>query len=40
MQFETDQEAFWAGNFGTEYIARNNSQQLLAANLNLFSKAL
>ncbi len=40
MQFETDQEKFWAGKFGTEYIARNNSQKLLAANLNFFSKAL
>jgi spore coat polysaccharide biosynthesis protein SpsF len=40
MQFETDQEKFWAGNFGTEYIARNNSQKLLAANLHFFSKAL
>ena len=40
MQFETDQEKFWAGNFGTEYIARNNSQKLLGANLHFFSKAL
>jgi len=38
--FVTPQESFWAGDFGTEYIARNNSTQLLASNLNFFSKAL
>jgi spore coat polysaccharide biosynthesis protein SpsF len=39
-KFKTDQEAFWAGDFGTEYINRNQSAQLLASNLNLFSKVL
>ena len=38
--FETEQETFWAGKFGTDYIERNNSQQLLASNLHFFSKAL
>ena len=38
--FKTEQEAFWAGEFGNEYIFRNNSKQLLASNLNFFSKAL
>jgi pseudaminic acid biosynthesis-associated methylase len=38
--FKTEQEAFWAGEFGNEYINRNNSKQLLASNLNFFSKAL
>ena len=38
--FATPQEAFWAGQFGTEYIGRNDSQQLLASNLNFFTKAL
>ncbi len=38
--YATPQEAFWAGQFGTEYINRNASQQLLAANLNFFAKAL
>ena len=37
--FKTDQEKFWAENFGTEYIERNQSTQLLASNLNFFSKA-
>ena len=40
MTFKTDQEAFWAGDFGTEYIGRNDSSQLLASNLNFFAQAL
>ncbi len=36
----TPQEEFWAGEFGTEYMARNRSDQLLASNLNYFSRAL
>jgi pseudaminic acid biosynthesis-associated methylase len=38
--FATDQENFWAGEFGSEYIGRNASEQLLASNLNFFSSAL
>lgn len=37
--FKTEQENFWAENFGTEYIERNQGNQLLASNLNFFSKA-
>ena len=40
MTFKTEQEAFWAGNFGTEYIKRNQGGDLLASNLNFFIKAL
>ena len=40
MNYLTDQEEFWAGNFGDEYIERNKSKELLASNLNFFSKAL
>jgi pseudaminic acid biosynthesis-associated methylase len=40
MTFKTEQEAFWAGEFGNSYIERNQSDALLSANLNLFSKAL
>jgi pseudaminic acid biosynthesis-associated methylase len=40
MSFKTDQEAFWAGDFGTEYIQRNQGDALLASNLAFFSKAL
>lgn len=39
-KFSTEQEEFWAGNFGTDYISRNESQNLLASNLIFFSKAL
>lgn len=40
MSYKTEQENFWAGDFGEEYIARNLGPKLLAANINLFSKAL
>lgn len=40
INYSTDQEAFWAGEFGSEYIDRNKSEQLLASNLNFFVKAL
>jgi len=40
MTYKTEQESFWAGNFGVEYIERNKSAEYLASNLNFFSKAL
>lgn len=40
MTFNTEQEAFWAGNFGSEYIKRNKGDALLASNLSFFSKVL
>jgi pseudaminic acid biosynthesis-associated methylase len=40
MTFKTDQEAFWAGEFGTEYIQRNQGDALLASNLDFFARAL
>lgn len=40
MTFKTEQEAFWAGDFGTKYIQRNQGDALLASNLDFFSKAL
>ena len=39
MDFKTEQEKFWAGEFGNEYIGRNKSEEYLASNLNFFSKA-
>ena len=39
-QYKTEQEAFWAGDFGDEYIGRNTGNELLASNLAFFSKAL
>jgi len=38
--YKTEQEFFWAGDFGTEYIQRNNGCELLASNLVFFSKSL
>ena len=40
LEYTTPQEAFWAGDFGAEYIGRNDNQKLLASNLNLFAQAL
>jgi len=40
MTFKTEQEAFWAGEFGNAYIDRNQGNALLASNLDFFSKAL
>ncbi|MBO8230546.1 pseudaminic acid biosynthesis-associated methylase [Prochlorococcus marinus str. MU1404] len=39
-KFETEQENFWAGEFGNDYIERNKNSELVEYNLNLFSKAL
>ncbi|NJL76720.1 MAG: pseudaminic acid biosynthesis-associated methylase [Saprospiraceae bacterium] len=38
MDYQTVQEAFWAGTFGDEYIQRNRGVEYLASNLNFFSK--
>jgi pseudaminic acid biosynthesis-associated methylase len=40
MVFKTDQEDFWAGQFGADYIERNASDKLLASNLNFFAQVL
>lgn len=40
MAYKTEQEAFWAGDFGTEYIQRNRGDALLASNLAFFSQSL
>ncbi|EFA68575.1 pseudaminic acid biosynthesis-associated methylase [Cylindrospermopsis raciborskii] len=40
MNYKTQQEQFWAGDFGTDYIQRNQSEQLLASNLAFFSRTL
>ena len=39
VKYRTEQEEFWAGEFGTEYIQRNQGSKLLASNLDFFSKA-
>ena len=40
MQYQTEQEAFWAGKFGDDYIDRNQGERLIASKLALFCKAL
>jgi len=40
MKYLTEQEEFWAGIFGDEYISRNQDKRLIAANIALFSKIL
>jgi pseudaminic acid biosynthesis-associated methylase len=38
--FATEQEEFWHGRFGSEYIARNNGEDIVASNVVLFKKIL
>lgn len=40
MPFDTEQEEFWAGEFGDDYIERNRSAALLASNCHWFGWAL
>jgi len=37
MSYKTEQENFWAGQFGNEYIARNKSKEGIASNIHFFS---
>lgn len=39
-QFSTEQEAFWAGKFGDEYIERNSGEWLIGSNAAMFSKLI
>ena len=38
--FRTEQERFWAGDFGSDYIERNCGTDLLASNISLFSRII
>lgn len=40
MEKLTNQELFWKGDFGKNYIDRNKDKKLLASNLSFFSQAL
>lgn len=40
MGFKTEQEEFWSGEFGNDYIERNQGDKLLATNIAMFSKVL
>jgi pseudaminic acid biosynthesis-associated methylase len=37
---KTEQEAFWAGEFGNEYMARNQGPEIIALNVAFFAKVL
>lgn len=38
MSFHTEQEQFWATDFGNDYPSRNEGEKLISSNLALFSK--
>jgi pseudaminic acid biosynthesis-associated methylase len=40
MKFRTEQEEFWAGNFGEEYTDRNRGQHRVVSNTAFFAKIL
>lgn len=40
MKFKTEQENFWAGDFGREYIRRNRGEDLVDLNIALFKRIL
>lgn len=40
MTFKTQQESFWAGHFGIEYLNRNQGQQLITSNTAMFVQIL
>ena len=39
-EYETEQESFWAGDFGDEYIARNRDKKLISKNIAKFARIL
>lgn len=40
MDYRTEQEAFWAGDFGNEYLARNQGEKLINTNVVQWGKML
>jgi pseudaminic acid biosynthesis-associated methylase len=40
MTYQTEQENFWAGEFGNEYINRNQGERLINSNVVLFGQIL
>lgn len=40
MNYQTEQEKFWATEFGNDYLVRNDGEHLIASNIALFSKIL
>lgn len=40
MNFKTEQENFWAGDFGNEYVDRNKNPENIAGRTAVFSKII
>lgn len=40
MSYLTEQEKFWAGEFGDEYLKRNTSRKAVAIQMAIFSRIL
>lgn len=40
MNFKTEQESFWEGKFGDDYINRNNEAIIVESNINFFNLSL
>ena len=40
MNYKTEQEAFWAGEFGNNYINRNDSERFLFSKVAMWSNIL
>ena len=40
MTFKTEQEKFWAGEFGDDYVVRNDGESLVSANVAVFSQIM
>lgn len=40
MTFKTEQEKFWAGDFGVNYISRNNSEPVLYSKVAMWARIL
>jgi len=40
MKYKTEQEKFWANQFGIDYIKRNNSEFILNSKINMWKKIL
>ena len=40
QQYQTEQENFWAGTFGDEYIKRNEGVHILASKTAFFAKVI
>ena len=40
MKYKTEQEKFWAGDFGSEYIERSRGEQRIASNTAFFTRIL